>query len=438
MLGFFRQLTVGQRRLSIVVLLALAVHIGVTCHNRTRRTGDFDVLRDFGGRFLRSEPLYAGGLCYNYMPITAHYNAPSALTPAWVASLWRSLIALTCLGFTVHWLARMTTSTKSSIAPSSPSKAFVPAALALLLASHYLVRDLDDAGPHTVLLAILVGGAYCVWQSRERLAACWFGLAIALKMTPGLLLPFFLWKRQFRLAAYSGVAAAAWIALPALFMGPQAWWTAQSAWGEVALRAMSGRSDFNEERVQNQSLKPAVERLLVAYPPGDPRKLDHPLDVPLLNLEPATARKITSGVLLALLAACAWYARKPYASPRDPARLTEFAGLMLLMTLYSPVTWVQHLAWVLPSAWLIVHEYRNHERRDPLLRVALGLYVLMSLGLNRELVGRENYYLLLSWHMHTVCQLLLLGMLAIVGRRIVAEKVATPTAFATGTVRRAA
>jgi hypothetical protein len=35
----------------------------------------------------------------------------------------------------------------------------------------------------------------------------------------------------------------------------------------------------------------------------------------------------------------------------------------------------------------------------------------MALGLNRELLGRQTYYLLLSWHMHTICQLLLLGLL---------------------------
>lgn len=412
MLGFFRELTVGQRRLTIVALLLVGVQIGVTCYNRTRRIGDFDVLRGFGERMLHGEPLY--GSCYNYMPITALYNMPSALTSAWVASLWRSLIAIVCLGFTVRWLTRMTADPTT---PTAPRKAFVPAAIALLLASHYIVRDLDDAGPHTVLLTVLVGGAYCVWQSRDRLAAVWFGLAIALKMTPGLLLPFFVWKRQFRLAIYSGIAAVAWIALPAAWMGPQAWWEAQAQWNQVALRALSGASDSNEERIQNQALKPAIERMLIAYPPGDPRISQHPLDGASFDLPPATARKIALGVLLALLAACAWYARKPYAGPRDPARLPEFAALMLLMTLYSPVTWLQHLAWVLPATWLISQAYCSEERRDPLLRVALGLYVLMSLVLNRELVGRENYYLLLSWHMHTVCQLLLLGMLAAVARR---------------------
>ena len=50
----------------------------------------------------------------------------------------------------------------------------------------------------------------------------------------------------------------------------------------------------------------------------------------------------------------------------------------------------------------------------------------MVVVINRELVGRETYYLLLSWHMHTLCQLLLLGMLATT-RRPAASAAATVT-----------
>ena len=408
MRDFFRQLTIHQRRLAVVIALILCVHVGITAYHRTRKVGDFDVLRGFGAELLRGDVLYAEGLCYNYMPITALYNMPSALTPAWIASIWRSLAALGCLALTVVWLKRMTPGSERS-----PREWFTLAALALLLAAHYIIRDLDDAGPHTILLAMLIGGAYCLWQSRERWAAAWFGLAIALKMTPGLLLPFFVWKRQFRLAFYTGLATAAWIALPAVWMGPQAWWTAQYQWTtSVAIRALSGESDHNEQRIQNQALKPALERLLTTYAPDDRRKLDHPLDVPVLDLEPRTARAITGGVMLALLAAFAWQTWRPYQGPHDPARLSEFAGLLIMMTLFSPVTWLQHLPWVLPCTCLLVERYRSTGLRDRTLQIGLGLYAFMVVVINRELVGRETYYLLLSWHMHTLCQLLLLGMLA--------------------------
>lgn len=407
--AFFRELTVGRRRFAVVAVLLLCVEIGVSTYHRTRKVGDFDALRMFGGQLLRGEELYAEGaaVCYNYMPITALYYLPTALTPSWAAALWRSLLAVGCLALTIRWLLRMTAGTT----PRSVNAVFDLAAWSLLLAGHYIFRDFDDAGPHVILLAMLVGGLYCVWQSRERLAAAWFGLAIALKMTPGLLLPFFVWKRQFRLAAMTAVATAAWIALPMVWMGPQAWWTAQWKWASVALRAASGNADVNEARIANQALRPALDRLLVAYPPGDARKLDHPLDVPVLNLEPATARRITGAALLALLAVCAWRTRRAYDSPHDPARLSEFAGVLLLMTLASPVTWLQHLPWVLPSAWLLVERYREAGGRDRVLRIGLGLYLFMALGLNRELLGRQTYYLLLSWHMHTICQLLLLGLL---------------------------
>ena len=194
----------------------------------------------------------------------------------------------------------------------------------------------------------------------------------------------------------------------------------------MAIRALSGESDHNEQRIQNQALKPALERLLTTYAPDDRRKLDHPLDVPVLDLEPRTARTIIGGTMLALLAAFAWQTRRPYQGPHDPARLSEFAGLLIMMTLFSPVTWLQHLPWVLPCTWLLVERYRSAGLRDRTLQIGLGLYAFMVVVINRELVGRETYYLLLSWHMHTLCQLLLLGMLATT-RRPAASAAATVT-----------
>jgi len=42
--------------------------------------------------------------------------------------------------------------------------------------------------------------------------------------------------------------------------------------------------------------------------------------------------------------------------------------------------------------------------------LALWTYVVFALVLNRELVGRETYLLLLSYRTHTLCMLLVLGL----------------------------
>jgi len=46
-------------------------------------------------------------------------------------------------------------------------------------------------------------------------------------------------------------------------------------------------------------------------------------------------------------------------------------------------------------------------------RCLLALYVLLAVIMNRELLGRANYLLLLSYHTHTLCLLLLFTMVAV-------------------------
>jgi uncharacterized membrane protein len=196
------------------------VHFVMTVGRVGTKIGDYDVNREFGRRFLAHSDLYEGGQCFNYLPISALYWAPLALVPPRVGMALRYLTALACLGLTFRLLRLM-------MFPQQPEKngsTLAVTFVSLLLAIHYLIRDFDDGGPHVILLAILVGGIYCVWRGREKLGAFWLGLGIAVKITPGLFLPYLLWKRQWRLFGYTSVATALWVVLPAVWMGPASWW----------------------------------------------------------------------------------------------------------------------------------------------------------------------------------------------------------------------
>jgi hypothetical protein len=387
-------------------LLGLIGHFAVTVYRVGHKIGDFDVHRDFGRAFLRGEYLYHGGQCFNYMPITAMYRSPLALLPPRAAMAGRYLLALACLGLTLRFLHKMV----FNGGPTEARRKFVIGFVSVLLAFHYVIRDLDDGGPHLIMLAILVGGIYCVWQGREKLGALWLGLIIAVKMTPGLFLPFLLWKRQWRLAGYTTVATVAWIVLPAVWMGPTSWWLHQREWNQVAFSVFNDRPDRsrddNELRVQNQALKPAIIRYLVAHPPGDPLRLDHAGYHDFLNLRPVTANRIANLVLLALWCGFCWRTRKTYSPQHHPDWLAECAGLLLLTLLFSPLVWLQHAVWAVPAIYVIAAAGR--ERLAPSTAIILGPYVALSLVLNRELLGRANYLLLLSYHTHTACMLMLL------------------------------
>lgn len=367
-----------------IVALVIAVQAVVIVERRAEHLGDFDISRELGRRFLAGEPLYAGGLHYPYMPAAAMYFAPLALLPPGVGLALRYLAALACLGLTLRLLDAMVRAADRHLAAPT-----TPAAMTLVLAAHYIVRDLDDGGPHLILLAILVGGIFSAARQRLLAAAACFGLAAALKAPNALLLAFLLWKRQWRLAAFSAAALLVWVALPSLWMGPADWWRHQQEWLRTAAASAAGAAQGgaaeSESRVQNQALRPQVARAIGA-PWGN-----------------------AAGVLagLALLGVVAWWSRSGAGDAADwPA---QASAVMILSLLLSPVTWVQHLVLLVPALYLIVA--RGAPAWTPAARAALALYAICALLLNRELLGRELYLVLLAHGLHTAAMLLVLALL---------------------------
>lgn len=412
MLMWLRSRPWARRALvTIACVLVVAVQWVVIAHRRAIGPGDFDLSREFGRRFLEGQHLYEGGLHYPYMPSAAMYFAPLAMINPSVGIVMRYAVAVGCLWLTFRMLHTMVRGRSKE----SPPNGFAIAALTLVLASQYIIRDLDDGGPHLILLAILVGGIYCAWGGQETKGAIWFGLATALKAPAGLFLPFFVWKRQWRLAAFGCAATAFWVVLPIVWMGPSGWWVHQWEWTRVALGSVLGTRTpgvaQNEERVQNQALRPAVMRYLMTYPEGHPLRLSHPGYVRFLNLKPATAGRLATGVMLGLLATCAWQARRRYQGSSDPAWLLEASAVLLLALLLSPVTWLQHLVLLVPALYLIVSEDRGIRRLGTPASAAMAAYVVLSIVLNRDLLGRQTTLLLLSYHTHTLGMLLVLGVL---------------------------
>lgn len=415
------------------ILLACAVFIptelALKAYGHAVAQGDFNVHRDFGMRLLDGTPLYRGGHCFNYMPISALYYAPLAMVPTALASLGRTSAAFLSLAYVCWALGSMV----RDRARTAPWPALTTGALAVALCGQYVLRDLDDGGPHLIYLALIVAGLQAVRRGREGWAAAAFGLAVALKMTPGLLIPFLAWKRRWRLAIATGLATLAWIALPALVMGPSSWWHHQTQWNRVALDVFGGRMgqdrQVNEVRVQNQALRPAVARLLTAYPEGHPLKLHSPLDVPLGHLDERWAERCGSLAGLALLGAVAWWSRRPWVGGNDPALPLEFAAVLALMPLLSPVTWLQHLSFLLPAAYLLAAERLAFRPWSRSVAWAVGAFALVALVCNRGLIGRDASLLLMSWHGHTWAALGLL-ILLMTARPTASRGEPTPSAIA--------
>lgn len=410
MRDYLSQSTV-RRSLTAACLVAILIHAIVVLYVREPHVRDFDLHRLMGTWFLNGQSIYGCGVCYPYMPTAAMYFALLAMVSRTVGFAVRYGAALLCLWLTFTWLHRMITDRFPELRGTNLALSI----MTVVLAGQFVLYDLDDGGPHLILLGMMVGGMYAVWQGREKAAALWFGLAIALKITPGLLLPFFLWKRQWRLASYTAVSATMWILLPIVWMGPAAWWTDQMTWTRVAVgSALGGQTvytEMNEANSRNSGLSAALTRYLVTLPPDHPLRRSDPGYVPVFDVPPVQARIVIAAAVGVLLLCFGWQTRQTYAGPRDPDWVKECSAVILLMLFLSPLTWIQHLPWLIPALYWVAAKALSREGLSRAGHAALALYVLLTVVLNYEVLGKRTYTVFLSFKPFTMAMLLLFFLL---------------------------
>ncbi len=182
--------------------------------------------------------------------------------------------------------------------------------LVWLLAGGLMLNSIGRCETDMFVL-MLVAGAMCLLFARRRRWEAGFllGAATALKLTPGLFGLYLLCRRRWR--ALTGMLVAGvlcTVILPVLFWGAEGAWERHRSWVEMVLlpvaregpEAIIGRP----YRKTNQSLTAAAVRYLSHYNAG---RSNHPRYVNVADLSTAGARKVATGlkvaILLALLAA---------------------------------------------------------------------------------------------------------------------------------------
>lgn len=392
--------------------IAAVVHGYIISFGRSYHFRDIDIHREIGRRFLSGEYLYANDYCYMYLPTTGIYFAPLLAFGRNPSLALRYALAIGCLVGTIMVFHRMLCGASERNGWSRLWIGIGAGALTL----QFILNDLDDGGPHLILLGILSGGIYAIWLGRERLGAALVGLGIVLKITPALFVLLFLWKRQWRLASYTVLATVLWIVLPVLYMGPASWWEHHTEWTRNAVlsvldRQAEGRQE-NELQKANLSLRHTMLRYLVTYPPEHRlRQIDNAYK-PVLDLPAGVAMVIVGAAGLCLIGLFARASRREFHKDGDPAWAQDCAGTLMLALFFSPITWDQHLVWMVPAACVVVAA--AIQVQGTLSRagyVMLGAYVVLTMLLNYEVVGSARWEALKSYHHLGIAMLILYGLL---------------------------
>lgn len=367
--------------------------------------GDFKLHWEFGRRFLAGEFLYSGGLHLPYPPFWAMAHAPFALLPMPVAKTLFFFIGLGALILLLWLLHRLTTPARH---------AFWIGALAVALTARYLIRDLAELGVNTLLVALTWLAIYFWRQKREPLGGFALGFAIALKCTPAIFAGYFLWKRQWRMCAWTIAATLLFSIAPIVWQGPERYEEHIETWAGNAWRGFGSvdpaRGVLGPEPLQNMALRPALARYLIALPPEHPGRASHRFYFHAFDLSPALAGWIIKGLLLGLALFFLWWARRAVEARDDPRILWECSALSILMLLFSPITWGQHCVALLPAAWLICALLFARGKLPHWMSGLIAFYLVLVLVLSRDIVGRDWALLLASYHVETIAILALFAV----------------------------
>jgi hypothetical protein len=214
--------------------------------------------------------------------------------------------------------------------------------LTIVLSIRPIFGDLTHGNVNIFILFLVVGALYAFRCRQDMVCGLMLALAIACKVTPALFLPYFVWKRAWKVLAGCGLGLLLFLLLiPGWYLGKERNLTLLHSWVDQMVTPYVVNGKVTTEH-QNQSLPGLLYRLLTYNPSfldemGSPQRYDN-----LANLDPTVVAWMVKGAMLAFACLMVCSCRTPF-DQRNGWRLpAEFSLVVLGMLLFSERTWKHH------------------------------------------------------------------------------------------------
>jgi hypothetical protein len=397
----------------VLAILFGVLLVALVARAARKEGGVLERNRAFGERFLAGDDPYydpARGKRIHgpYPPSFALAAAPLALLPELAARIaWASLQAGALVLF---W--RLCRARARALGETVERRASVCFALALLLASRFLLRDTAGGGGNLIFGALAWLGIERALAGASLSAGAPLALSLVLKPNLAPVLLVLAARRKWRALGATLAVAAILFLLPAASYG----WTSYLGLGERWLASTADYAALDDptraeavpegmplsEEGGNQSLRELVRRTCVAATePGAE-------DVHLVALSARTAAWIARGIAFALIASAVAHAL--LARTRENEWLAALAFLPLALLL-SPITWKAHHVVLLPVYFALVARAAEPERRPRWLIPFTCVYYAICVLASEEIVGSDVQRSLDSVGVVGVADLALLAVL---------------------------
>ncbi len=338
--------------------------------------------RPFIERLIRGEDIYHH-IAYPNPPLLGICLYPLTLLPPVAGAMTWFFLKIAMAALALYWSLNLAAGRDRSL----PARA---TAIVLLLTLRPLMEDLQHGNVNILIMFLATAGLWAFVHERDS----WAGLAIALgttfKVTPALFIPYFAYKRQWRVVAWSVTGLILFLLiLPSLVIGPARNAELLLAWAEIMIKPYAVDGVITYTTQINQSLPGLFFRLFTESPGIE--LTDQPtVYVNWMALNPPYARLIVRGLLVSIVAWLAWVCRTPTTERRDWRLPCEFGLVLIAMLFISERSWKSHyVTMALPFSAVVAHWLlRSHEATTRwLLASSLSTALVLMASTSPELGG---------------------------------------------------
>jgi len=283
---------------------------------------------------------------YLYPPIFAILISPLGLLPYAAAhDLWYA-VSLAALGATLLWYFRRE--------GRKLSGAEIAGALILTALMWPALFTFGAGQANYVILLLVFAALVAAEKGRPAAAGIALAVATAIKLTPGLLVAWFLWKRRYAVVVWSAVGLAAVAVAGILIVG----WEVHLTWATRMVPLLSrGCAHW-----VNQSVSALLSRLTGAQ-------------MFAWEIAPPSGfvRAGSAALSAAAIAALAWLTR-----PGGGSSLRLEYAIVLVTTLFvSPISWIHHAVLSLPAVLFLLRHLVESRRATAGRGILLGVAFLL-------------------------------------------------------------